>query len=557
MSDDTRSRSIHRWRHAVLHAAIIVALLGIIGVAVFRASTTAHVPTYIRVVSLVNIAIGLACFPFAIKTIVGALVVMFVNPDVLHHNGRYLSTISTEATVAKDVETGCHLPPVFIHLPVYLEALDATLRPTLLSLRCAVDAYINIGGAATILVMDDGMAFLSVEERERRMEAYTEFGASHVARGMHGRAGLFKKASNMNYALLLHRPSDDGLIMIVDSDTRVPEHCISMTVHEFVADSSVSFVQHATTPFTHQENGSPFERFLCRFTHQIYWSGILLGVALGDGAPLVGHNAFLRWSAVADACPSHSPNTFWSEDTVSEDFDMSLRLVTRGGIGRYATYCGEGFQEGVSKTLVDEIHKWRKYTYGVCELIFSPKRSYAYVMAEGVPWHHKVSLGLYISSYMAMGLSVPFAIIEGVMSLAAPSFFTSKTCALHALDVTIASSVTFALFGTGGEIILRIRSSKRRIGVREVVRYALAEITKIPMFVLFFGCLPIHIASSTLSFVLRSRPTWGSTAKDGETQDMTLRSHAFIVFWPEYLAISILGVVYISLAFVIKGGMDV
>jgi hypothetical protein len=46
-------------------------------------------------------------------------------------------------------------------------------------------------------------------------------------------------------------------------------------------------------------------------------------------APFVGHNAFLRWSAVQDACfvdPDDGITKIWSESHVSEDFDMSLRL---------------------------------------------------------------------------------------------------------------------------------------------------------------------------------------------------------------------------------------
>ena len=51
-------------------------------------------------------------------------------------------------------------------------------------------------------------------------------------------------------------------------------------------------------------------------------------------APFVGHNAFLRWSAVQDACfvdPDDKVTKIWSESHVSEDFDMSLRLQMKVG----------------------------------------------------------------------------------------------------------------------------------------------------------------------------------------------------------------------------------
>jgi hypothetical protein len=44
----------------------------------------------------------------------------------------------------------------------------------------------------------------------------------------------------------------------------------------------------------------------------------------------VGHNAFLRWSALQDAAfndpGDDDKKKIWSESNVSEDFDMALRL---------------------------------------------------------------------------------------------------------------------------------------------------------------------------------------------------------------------------------------
>ncbi len=68
-------------------------------------------------------------------------------------------------------------------------------------------------------------------------------------------------------------------------------------------------------------------------------------VAAGDVAPLVGHNAFLRWSAVEECAfvdPEDGQLKYWSERHVSEDFDMSVRLQIRNYIGRYISYTGAG-----------------------------------------------------------------------------------------------------------------------------------------------------------------------------------------------------------------------
>ena len=88
-------------------------------------------------------------------------------------------------------------------------------------------------------------------------------------------------------------------------------------------------------------------------------------------APFVGHNAFLRWSAVQDAAfidPADNKRKQWSEANVSEDFDLALRLLLHGYTLRWATYSVGGFKEGVSLTIVDELARWQKYAYGM--LIF-------------------------------------------------------------------------------------------------------------------------------------------------------------------------------------------
>jgi hypothetical protein len=68
-------------------------------------------------------------------------------------------------------------------------------------------------------------------------------------------------------------------------------------------------------------------------------------VACGVVAPLVGHNAFLRWSAIKDCAVTDSSDgelKYWSEAHVSEDFDMSVRMQIRNYIGRYIAYTGTG-----------------------------------------------------------------------------------------------------------------------------------------------------------------------------------------------------------------------
>ena len=59
-----------------------------------------------------------------------------------------------------------------------------------------------------------------------------------------------------------------------------------------------------------------------------------MACANGEVAPFVGHNAFLRWSALQDAAFKDARDgdtkKIWSETNVSEDFDMALRLQVSG-----------------------------------------------------------------------------------------------------------------------------------------------------------------------------------------------------------------------------------
>ena len=43
---------------------------------------------------------------------------------------------------------------------------------------------------------------------------------------------------------------------------------------------------------------------------------------------------------------------------------MFIKLVNGGYIGRYISYTGEEFKEGVSLSYIDEVGKFNKYTYG-------------------------------------------------------------------------------------------------------------------------------------------------------------------------------------------------
>jgi membrane glycosyltransferase len=84
-------------------------------------------------------------------------------------------------------------------------------------------------------------------------------------------------------------------------------------------------------------------------------------------APFVGHNAFLRWSALQECAQVDQEDGIarvWSESHVSEDFEVALNLQSQGWTLRWATYSNMQFEEGVSLSAIDELARWQKYSYG-------------------------------------------------------------------------------------------------------------------------------------------------------------------------------------------------
>lgn len=297
------------------------------------------------------------------------------------------------------------LPHVTIQCPVYKEGLETVIQPTVRSIKKAISTYELQGGSANIFINDDGMQLISPEDRQARIDYYADNQIGWTARPGHNvngflRLGKFKKASNMNYGLAIsnaveeqlqaiERPADwsgfdesiayerclkdvlarEGLawadgnirvgdyILIIDSDTRVPEDCLLDAVSEMEQSPRVAIIQFSSGVMQVQHDY--FENGITFFTNLIY-TAIRFGVAAGDVAPFVGHNAILRWSALQEVAfkDEHGTEKFWSEAHVSEDFDMALRLQVYGYIVRMAAWAGDGFKEGVSLTVYDELTRW-------------------------------------------------------------------------------------------------------------------------------------------------------------------------------------------------------
>ncbi|OCK81960.1 hypothetical protein K432DRAFT_294338 [Lepidopterella palustris CBS 459.81] len=466
------------------------------------------------------------------------------------------------------------LPHLTIQMPVYKEGLHSVIEPTIRSIKAAISTYEMQGGTANIFINDDGMQLVSDEDAQARQDFYDEHNIGWVSRPKHNpkpkegeepflRRGKFKKASNMNYALWvsnrveeklnnIHRPDTwsqqdenhayrqaldeiikldggrtwaDGnirmgdYILLIDSDTRVPTDCFLDAVSEMEQSPQVAIIQFSSGVMNVTD--SFFERGITFFTNLVY-TQIQYAVANGDVAPFVGHNAVLRWSAlqeIAYDCPDDHREKYWSEATVSEDFDMALRLQTTGYLVRLAAYTGQGFKEGVSLTVYDELARWEKYAYGCNELIFHPIR-YWFVrgpftplfknfIRSNMPLPSKITILAYIGTYYALGS----AWILTLMNYFLVGWFNGQLdhYYIDSFKVYFAIIVVFTALGNIALAILRYRMEEKSLFSAFVENFKW-----IPLLVVFLGGISLHVSQALLCHMLSIDMSWGATAKEVE-----------------------------------------
>ncbi|KAB5554547.1 glycosyl transferase family group 2-domain-containing protein [Coniochaeta sp. 2T2.1] len=507
---------------------------------------------------------------FFFQALVGNLFQIFGPISAMTSNSKYYS-----GKAPRRLNPHLHaLPHVTFQMPVYKEGLESVIKPTVISLKAAISTYEMQGGTANIFVNDDGMQLISDEQAQTRRDFYDEHNIGWVARPAHRpkpdsekgeklflRRGKFKKASNMNYALMVSNRVEEKLlavtrgpgwnqqlendaysqcladvmeedegrtwaegnirigdyILIIDSDTRVPKDCLLDAVSEMEQSPDVAIIQfssgvmNVTTSF--------FELGVTWFTNLIY-TAITFAVAAGDACPFVGHNAMLRWKAIQDAAAYTDEDDyekFWSESHVSEDFDMALRLQVRGYSLRYAAYMGDGFKEGVSLTVYDELARWEKYAFGCNELLFHPFRFWVVrgpftplfrqFLFSCIPLPKKLTIMAYIGTYYAIAAAWSLSLLNYFLT----GFFQGHydKYYLDSFAIYISIVVVFTGLGNLALAVLRYRTSDRSLfgSLFENIKW-------IPMFTIFLGGISIHISQAILCHFFEIDMTWGATAKE-------------------------------------------
>ncbi|KAF7556470.1 hypothetical protein G7Z17_g1393 [Cylindrodendrum hubeiense] len=499
-------------------------------------------------------------------------------------------------------------PKITIQMPVYKEGLESVIIPTIRSLQAAISYYESRGGSANIFINDDGLrAGMSEEDAQARRELYHDNHIGWVARPIHNgeekylRAGKFKKASNMNFALNVSRKveryvkdmveekfaaegtdmiSDNEeeemyqkalaqvleenplawaegnirvgeIILIVDSDTRVPVDCLLYSAAEMFMSPEVAIIQHSTGVM--QVSWDFFENGITFFTNLVY-SSIRFSIGSGEVAPFVGHNAFLRWKAIQDVGSVKDENFtyFWSENHVSEDFDIALRLQIKGNIVRMAAYHGDEFKEGVSLTIYDEIARWQKYAYGVSEMIFHPFHRWLYkgpftplfytFLGSNIIWSSKLSILAYMCSYFALGSALTLSLLNYFLV----GWFRDdiSSAYLTSWNVFVSLIVVFNLLGHVSLAFLRYRTGERSLLGSLVENFKWSA-----LMTCFFGGVAFHISLALLAHLFHVDMQWGATSKEKEDSNFFQEMpRLFKTFKWMYLCIILIvgGMVYLG-----------
>ena len=557
----TRVNRVIPSAQAYITYMMLLAAAAMMGYALYiQISFITSTRAYYAIYTLPLILVGTVLFMFALKVVATFIFTIILDPrKFMFQNTQFFS--STKVTWPATV----NVPPVIVQIPVYNENFDTVIKPTIESVKKAGACY---KGMTRIIIFDDGLEVIELEERQKRLDYYDAYRIEYIARPAEGRAGLFKKASNLNSGLALlvkeNRIPDDAIILLLDADSRVPETCMNDVIVEFILDPELPYTQHYTEALWEQRRNY-WEGFITFFTRKIYFLAMGIGTALGDTCPLMGHNAFIRWRCLKSVVFGGEDVKYWTEESVSEDYDLFLRFAIHGKFGRYVMYdCGGikdrvrvgeggGWQEGISLTFIDEVKNLKKFTFGACEICFYPIKLWlrkgivnhlflSFLGSAMIKWYHKVNVCVYMITYFAMASAFYFVIAEAIMSAFFPVLYGSML--VHSFDVMVTSIIVFGGVNLLGEIIIHLRIK----GFSGCLRVIWDELKWLPFLALFFNSILFHLTEiSVIYFWSLPLKGWGVTVKEVTRASIftTIR-----VFWKEYIVMLLLLGGYLSAIFI-------
>jgi hypothetical protein len=466
---------------------------------------------------------------------------------------------------------GMTWPSVTIQIPIFREPFDAVIRPTLESARKAAERYREKTGArCNVLVSDDGLLCFADNDLEgalanarstppnarstaqsellARIAYYEDADVAFVARpwpkpGMPGteRAGRFRKASNLNYALRLAdslEPSEPlsedharfrtalperayalgvsrgdvrvgEFIVQLDKDSVMPPDVIQATVPEFLADPTLAYTQHSTYP-TNEDRF--FSAMIGWFTRLLFDLAIRSKCLIaGSMTPMLGHNLFLRRADLFRAGG-------WHEHSVCEDLELMLRFHSGGRHGKYICYPGHDFGEAVTRVYTEELERFRRYAFGAAEAVINPitewerrgivKESWRrFCRSEHVRWYQVLDLLQFFFSLINIASIVPFAVITG-LGIVHP--YTALTMGLISLAI-------FAFVPIPAIYLLRRRGNIDAMPANRVWRTRFgawkAAFLQFTLGLSFIGC-SLAVTSGALAHIFNRPLVFAETSVD-------------------------------------------
>ncbi len=473
----------------------------------------------------------------------------------LNTNSRYLATKSDSLYT----EPGT-LPSLTILIPVYKEDFIATIKPTIEQALTAIAKYThNTNAPANILIADDSVMLDQSDNPliTARLEYYHSNNDTILvsARPAKGRRGKFKKAGNVNFALSTHREAIGDIILIIDSDTRLPIDTLHLVLQEFI-DPRVALVQTITKSMIDPtQTKSVWVGAVAHFTDNIYQLSFRLITAFGDPSPFVGHNAFIRYTSLQEvAHPSYKqtyqvceisenvlqyspPQTqliteYFSEEHVSEDFELSTRLQAANYIISYCTYM-HGFEEGVTFTPTDEIIRLNKYAYGVSELLINPIREWrskgilsqtikAFLFSPNITMTTKYNILGYTGTYYALAVAPAFCIAH---YFAYHYSEVWRTTVINAEHVLYSCMCVFSILTPLATIILKWKLGLK-LRILKEFRYSI-------LFGIFFAGIGWHLLTALATHFFSIDTGWGSTNKTTPTRKEIRKQ--ILRLWPVLL----------------------
>ena len=461
---------------------------------------------------------GIFISVFFVNSVIHNIIALIIPGKWLWQNSEHLSC------KYHDPRPDFIYPTLTIMIPIYKETFATIIRPTIDQAIEACSQYTaRTGAAANVYINDDGYEILDAGRQKERAEYYDEHKncLTFIARPAPYRRGKFKKAGNLNYAITKATNSQLGdIILLLDCDSRIAVKDIYRLVKEF-QNPEVGFIQIKTATLYSSDRPYIWERLIGHFTDTIYSVAFHITCSYGDPSPLVGHNAAFRKAALFK-CIRYihlRPDTsepilqIFSEEHVSEDFEISMRLQDIGYIGRYITHT-EGFKEGVTLTTLDEIIRLQKYAYGCSELMMHPLCAWLtkgilcptfkqYLLSSNITLASKYNVIGYIGTYYALALTPIVTTIHYFAYIYCPYW---RGLYSNSENILYSCIGVFTLLTPISTMTLKLKL-KEPINVFREMGYSLC-------YGLFFAGIGLHLLFAILSHFLGINMSWGSTNKE-------------------------------------------